>query len=623
MRITEIFKDKATQQTDDAAILGLDNIQVTYGALWEQIQYMGSALNAFGLHSQDRVAVVLPNGPAMAMTFLSISGFCAIAPLNPQYREPEFEFYLSDLQAKLLIIQAGMESPAIEVADKLSIPIAYLNMSTEGETRFDNLPAVTTEYEPSAESDVALVLHTSGTTSRPKMVPLTQKNIITSALNVGNTLALSPQDRCLNVMPLFHIHGLIGVLLSSMLAGASVACTTGYFAPEFFNWLKLFKPTWYSAVPTMHQGVVQWSKESSEILEEVRLRFIRSSSSSLPPSVMEALEDIFKAPVIESYGMTEAAHQMSSNPLPPRQRKPGAVGPPAGPEMSIMDDSGNILPDEEIGEIIIKGENVTAGYAQNQQANEEAFKNGWFRTGDQGYRDQDGYYYITGRIKEIINRAGEKVSPREIDEILLQHQAVRQATAFAIPHGILGEEIGVAVVLEPGEDLSEIAVKEYLSSRLADFKVPRVVQFVTEIPKGPTGKLQRIGLADKLGIDLSYQSEAQLNETADLAPRMGLEADLHKIWSEIFKRDISIADNFFALGGDSTMATAIIARYAQVLHLHISFLHFFEYPTVQKHARYFIIKALTSPSSRTPDYWAEQIDGLPESEAEIILESLN
>lgn len=349
--------------------------------------------------------------------------------------------------------------------------------------------------------DVAMVLHTSGTTARPKLVPLTHENVCASAQNIATTLALVPDDVCLNVMPLFHIHGLIGALLSSMAGGGAVHCTTGFNAMKFFSWLGEVKPSWYSAVPTMHQTILARASRNQEIVDNNTLRLIRSSSAALPPQVLAELEATFHVPVIESYGMTEAAHQMASNPLPPMARKPGSVGTAAGPEVAIMNEAGDVLPQGEVGEIVIRGANVTAGYACNPEANATAFTDGWFRTGDQGRLDDEGYVFITGRLKEIINRGGEKISPREVDEALLDHPDVAQAVVFGIPHPKLGEEIAAAVVLTSGGQATEKDLRSFVAERLADFKTPRKIVILDEIPKGPTGKIQRIGLAKKLGLD--------------------------------------------------------------------------------------------------------------------------
>ena len=360
-------------------------------------------------------------------------------------------------------------------------------------------PAAAKGGNPESD-DIGLVLHTSGTTSRPKIVPLTHGNLAATARNIGNTLHLSADDICLNIMPLFHIHGLMAAVIASLAAGGEVVCTPGFNALKFFAWLKEANPTWYTAVPTMHQAILGRADRNREIIEGSRLRLIRSSSASLPRQVMTAMEEAFGAPVIESYGMTEAAHQMTSNPLPPRPRKAGSVGVAAGPEVGIMSADGEILPQGERGEVVIRGDNVTPGYESNPEANATAFHNGWFRTGDQGELDDEGYLWITGRLKELINRGGEKVSPLEVDEVLMDHPGVAQAVTFALPHDKLGEEVAAAIVARDGQELSESELKDFAKTRLADFKVPRKIVILDEIPKGPTGKMQRIGLAEKLGL---------------------------------------------------------------------------------------------------------------------------
>jgi acyl-CoA synthetase (AMP-forming)/AMP-acid ligase II len=351
-----------------------------------------------------------------------------------------------------------------------------------------------------APDDIALVLHTSGTTSRPKLVPLTHANVCASARHIKESLALTPADRCLNIMPLFHIHGLMAAVLASLDAGASLFCSPGFNALKFFGWLGEADPTWYTGVPTMHQAILDRAQRNRDAIAKSRLRFVRSSSASLPPQVMKALEETFGAPVIEAYGMTEASHQMASNPLPPRERKPGFVGVAAGPDVAVMDESGELLPPGATGEVVIRGPNVTSGYAKNPEANRTAFASGWFRTGDQGVIDADGYLRLTGRLKEIINRGGEKISPREVDEVLMDHPAVQQVVTFAMPHEKLGEEVAAAIVFREGQAASERELRDFCATRLADFKVPRRLVFLDEIPKGATGKLQRIGLAEKLGL---------------------------------------------------------------------------------------------------------------------------
>lgn len=497
----------ARANPSDLAIGAPGRAGLSYAALAALTDEVRGALGGAGVTARDRVALVLPNGPAMASCFYAVAASAAAAPLNPAYREQEFEFYLSDLEPRVLIVDRTLDTPARDVARRLGVRVVELDEHAEGGAGRFTLDAGASGAAPAppAAEDVALVLHTSGTTSRPKIVPLTHGNLCASARHIGATLALTPADHCMNVMPLFHIHGLVAAVLSSLAAGARVSCTPGFSATAFFGWLDELEPSWYTAVPTMHQMILERASRNPESLARASLRFIRSSSASLPPSVMGALEEAFGCPVIESYGMTEAAHQMTSNPLPPAPRKAGSVGIAAGPDVRLMDPDGAFVTAGE-GEIVIKGPNVTPGYANNPDANAAAFPAAadggrWFRTGDLGVFDEDGYLSISGRIKEIINRGGEKIAPREVDEVLMEHDAVAQAVTFARAHPKLGEEVAAAVVLRADAELSERELRDFAAARLAAFKVPRTIHFVPEIPKGPTGKLQRIGLAAQLGLD--------------------------------------------------------------------------------------------------------------------------
>ena len=499
----------------DAASLAIgapDRSWMTFGQLRDLTSATLKTLAGLGIGPSQRVAIVLPNGPEMATAFITVAAGAVTAPLNPAYREEEYAFYLEDLNASALIVERDYDGPAVAAARQHNINIIRLVPEADGPAGSFSLQAdgtgtngASAQETTSGPDDVGLILHTSGTTSRPKIVPLLQRNLAASARHIGQTLALTPADRCMNIMPLFHIHGLIAAVLSSLASGASIYCTPGFNALSFFGWLDDAKPSWYTAVPTMHQAILSRASRNKDSIANASLRFIRSSSASLPPQVMTAVEETFGAPVIESYGMTEATHQMASNPLPPAAHKAGSVGIEAGPKVRIANATDNVLLEQgAIGEVIISGPNVTPGYEANETANASAFFEldgaRWFRTGDQGVLDEEGYLRITGRLKEIINRGGEKVSPLEVDEILMDHPAIQQVVTFAMPHAKLGEEVAAAVVLREGEQAEEKAIREFAATRLADFKVPRKVVILDEIPKGATGKMQRIGLAEKLGL---------------------------------------------------------------------------------------------------------------------------
>ena len=482
---------------------------LTYGSLRDLSARVKQALNAAGIGRGDRVAIVLANGPEMATAFVTIAQVATTAPLNPAYQLEEYAFYLKDLRAKALVVAAGYDGPALTAAKQNGVAVLRLSCKAADPAGAFSLaaeaPAGTADSAAPGENDVALILHTSGTTSRPKIVPLLHSNVFASASNIKASLALTPADRCLNVMPLFHIHGLIAAVLASLAAGGQIWCAPGFNALRFFAQLEDARPTWFTAVPTMHQAILARAGRNRDVIERVGLRFLRSSSASLPAPVMEALVETFDAPVIEAYGMTEAAHQMCSNPLPRGTQKPGAVGVAAGPEVCTASETANtLLPAGDIGEVVISGPNVTPGYEGNLKANIDNFFDidgkRWFRTGDQGAFDKDGYLQLTGRLKEIINRGGEKISPLEVDAVLLAHPEIMQVVCFAVPHPKLGEDIAAAAVLAEGSTLREKDIRAFAAKRLAGFKVPHSVVILDEIPKGATGKIQRIGMAEKLGL---------------------------------------------------------------------------------------------------------------------------
>ena len=470
-------------------------IRVTYDSLRQQVLAMANALASAGIRRGDAVAIALPNGLPAIVSFLAASIAGTAAPLNPAYPYEEFHFFLGDTNARILLCPAvGAEFVRSAAADR-KIPVLSVEMSDQGNVHLLDAATGVSATEPTAD-DIALILHTSGSTGRPKRVPLRHYNLAVSSANIANTYALSEADVSLCIMPLFHIHGLIGSTMATLLSGGVVVVPLKFNALSFWRTVREHRVTWYSGVPTMHQLVLARTRHKAE--EAASLRFIRSCSAPLSPELIHKMEDVFGVPFVEAYGMTEAAHQMTSNPLPPRHRKPGSVGVGAGLRIAIMDKAGNHLGTNQRGEVAIQGANVFRGYANNPEANAHAFVHGWFRTGDEGLLDEDCYLYLTGRIKDIIIRGGENIAPHEVDEILLRHPAVAAAVTFGCVHPTLGEEVAAAVVLHERHGATEAALIKHCRELLAEYKCPKKIYLVDSIPTTATGKIRRRAVAAAL-----------------------------------------------------------------------------------------------------------------------------
>jgi acyl-CoA synthetase (AMP-forming)/AMP-acid ligase II len=599
------------------AILAPGRAPLTYGRLYRHVDRMRRTLRAMGIGRHDRIAVVLPNGPEMAVAILAVASNAACAPMNPAYGVEELDRYFADLQPRALITQAGIDSAARRVALARGVRVVELSSASDAEAGLFTLEGPrerARSHESVRPRDLALLLFTSGTTSQPKIVPLTQINICTSAYSSAAAVALGETDRCLNVLPLFHGHGLIATVLASLAAGASVVCTPGCDVNSFFAWLTAFRPTWYSAVPTMHQAILAQARHARERTADSRLRLVRSASAPLPPRVFADLERTFETSVIEFYGMTETASSpIACNPLPPRQRKPGSVGIPVGLDVAIMDEGGALLRDGQIGQVVVRGASVMPGYDRDPTATRAAFAGDWFKTGDRGFFDADGYLVLAGRSQEIINRGGEKIAPREVDEVLLEHPAVAEAVTFAVPHATLGEDVASAVVLRPQAAATPKDIRQFTVGRIADFKVPRQVLIVRELPKVPTGKVQRVGLAAKLGLASHAMPQTFI------APRTPLEKELAGLWADILQVErIGIHDDFFALGGDSLLASRVLAYMHQSMHLKVEVSRFFDTPTVAEMAHHLetLIQADQARPLSSPIVPIPREDGLPASFAQ-------
>ncbi|MBI1916659.1 MAG: AMP-binding protein [Planctomycetes bacterium] len=472
-----------------AVILPEDGFTTSYRSLTVQIEALAAMLRGV-LRPGQVVAIVLANGLEYLASFLAVARARLVAaPLNPAYKPDEVRFYLEDSGAAALIVPPEAH-PSRDVARELGLSVWSATRDGRGQVRVEGVGLAPTglDVEPPRPDDVALFLHTSGTTSRPKGVPLTHGNLMASVDNIATHYQLSPADTGLVLMPQFHVHGLVGSTLAPLYAGGTIVTPPRFSASGLWPAVRAYHVTWYSSAPTIHQ-ILLARADSDSAPAQSGFRFIRSCSAALSGLTLAGLESRFGAPVLEAYAMTEASHQMTSNPLPPGTRKPGSVGRGTNVEVGIMDEAGNLLPAGTQGEVVIRGPNVTHGYHNNPEANATSFTNGWFRTGDRGVMDSEGYLTLIGRIKELINRGGEKISPLEIDAVLLEHPAVAEVATFAAPDPKYGEEVHAAVVLK-GEVTAE-QLQAHCGARLADFKVPKVIHITKELPRTATGKVQR------------------------------------------------------------------------------------------------------------------------------------
>lgn len=476
------------------------SVVVTYDSLRQQVLQMADALASAGISRGDRVAIALPNGLPAIVSFLAASIAGTAAPLNPAYPYEEFLFFLRDTGARLLLCPPVGAEFVRAAAGDLKIPILPVEMSDKGFVHIVNAPTGGKATEPSAD-DIALVLHTSGSTGRPKRVPLRHFNLAVSSANIANTYALTEDDVSLCIMPLFHIHGLIGSTMATLVSGGTVVVPTKFNALSFWRTVREHRVTWYSGVPTMHQLLL--ARAHHKPAEAATLRFIRSCSAPLSSELISKIENLVDVPFVEAYGMTEASHQMTSNPLPPRHRKAGSVGVGTGIRVSIMDKDGNHLGTNQRGEVVIQGASVFRGYENNPEANAHALVNGWFRTGDQGMVDEDCYLHLTGRIKDIIIRGGDNIAPHEVDEVLLKHPAVAAAVTFGCLHATLGEEVAAAVVLHNPGSVDDRELIKHCREHLAEYKCPSKIYLVESIPTTATGKIRRRVVARTLLEDQS------------------------------------------------------------------------------------------------------------------------
>jgi acyl-CoA synthetase (AMP-forming)/AMP-acid ligase II/aryl carrier-like protein len=561
--IAEMIAGHTYSTPDATAIATIDGMTLTWKQLASVIAAAAEDWRKFGIAPTDTVATSMSTVvPATPVAFLTVAAASGCLPLNSDYRVRECTDHMKGGRARAFVVFGTEESEAVEAARSLGLLIIRVSpgamMSGRWVAQIEGSATSSAFHRPPEADDVALVLQTSGTTAQPKIVPLTQENLVTSARQIAATLKLTPGDGCLNLMPLFHIHGLIGALLSSVAAGATFVTTPALEPSAFGRWLVDSEATWYTAVPTMHQAIVAAMRDAKSP-KPTKLRFVRSSSAPLPPPLAIELEALFGVPVLQAYGMTEASHQVACNPLPPGRRKHNSVGLPTGTQIRIVGEGGRLLLRGERGEVCIAGPGVFSGYAGSPEANRKGFIDGFFHTGDEGYFDEEGYLFLTGRLKEMINRGGEKIAPAEIEMVLLEHSSVAQAVCVAVPHPTLGEDVGAAVVAEAGAEVDATVLQNFMADRLAPHKIPQKIFVVAALPKGPTGKVVRRDVA------------AQLLQVGGGAPNLtsvpkGSATDewgqqLRRVWCEVLNLDaISPDDDYFALGGDSLRAVTIIRK---------------------------------------------------------------
>jgi acyl-CoA synthetase (AMP-forming)/AMP-acid ligase II/acyl carrier protein len=553
-------------------------ISYSYTDLYEISRTLDKKLSQV-LANHSRIAIIMPMGIAYSLLTISLTRGHVVLPLNSNSSILEFKDFFKRFKINAIFIDKTIENGLIELAKKYNISVLqYENLKNNNlifKVLYQGIKSLSEENKK-INKDAVFILPTSGTTAKPKIVCLSNENVFYSAKNICKHLNLSGKDVCLNVMPLFHVHGLM-VLVSSLFVGAEVVSTPKYNNQDFFLWLLKFKPTWYTASAGIQENILIKAQKQKDKLKNIKLRFIRSSSAPLSPQTTESLESVFNAPIAESYGMTEATLQITSQPLPPEAKKIGSCGKAAGVELSIINEKKEFLKNNEIGEIIIKGRSVINGYEDNDKENKKSFWKGWFCTGDLGYLDEDNFLFIKGRKKEMINKGGENISPREIDEALMGHKAVRLGVAFSMPHRTLGEDVAAAIVLESKYNLLEDELRNYLQDKLAKNKIPSKFYFVDNIPKTAVGKPQRVGLY------------AFLEEKAVVKKNNKAKTDLEKMLLSILEEKLNIKinvdDNYFEVGGDSILAMEIIQTLSEK-GFNISFVDIQNYPTIKKLSTY-------------------------------------
>jgi acyl-CoA synthetase (AMP-forming)/AMP-acid ligase II/acyl carrier protein len=551
--ISELLKGQAAAVPDAVAIEGIGRPQLTYRAIHDQVQGVAGALRLAGIDAGDRVALAMPTSADMSIALLATTIAGTSAPLNPMYRRKEYEAYYAAMHLSHVVVQDGCCEAAVEAAQQAALPLHVIGRIGDRVCVPGNDGgAVSLSVAVDDPERVAAVMLTSGSTSQPKRVPLTHANLCASTKDVCRSLDLGPTDRCLSMWEQFHIGGLTDLLLAPLASGGTVISAGPFDVDRFFDLLHSTRPTWYQAVPTALHAIVRRAKQRGCTSISSSLRLIRSVAAALPVALKAEVEELFGVPVVQTFGMTEAAPLITSTRLPPAVTRSGSVGPSAGPDVAIMGAPGVLLESGERGEVVVRGPNVMAGYEDAPELNRELFVGGWFRTGDVGHIDEDGELFLVGRVKELINRGGEKISPHEVEEVLQSHPMVEACAVFGLPHRSLGEEVAVAVVGGGRTPLTDAELRAYAAARLVAFKVPDRVFRVEALPRTPTGKVQRLKLVEQF-------TPAAGGQLACKPPRTTLEGELLKIWQDVLQvPQAGITDSFLDMGGDSLAGVALL-----------------------------------------------------------------
>ena len=561
--------DRAARESPQTVALEAPGREpVTYGELYAHVQTTRSALRDAGVQPGEAVAVALPNGPELIRVLLAIGGLGACAPLDPALTETEYQYYLARLGARTLVIAGDAGSPASLAAQTRGMQV--LQMSAAGE--FGAIAGAAPELKR-RRTDAAVLLFTSSTTGAPKLVPRTWANWYAIARNDERALELTAQDRYLGLMPLFHATGL-GAVLTQLWCGGAVISLPGVDVGSILRWVEDFRPTWFNSNVPLNRVILTLAREHGEVFRRAGLRLIRPTGATPDPQLLEGLEEATGALVLDGYGLTETGGVTRNTRL---ARRRGSAGRSSGLELAIVDARGNAMPAGECGEISMRGPTIASEYLDDPEANRKTFQDGWFRSGDTGYLDHDGFLFITGRLKETIDRGGEKILPQEVDAVLAEHPSVEDAVAFAIPHPTLGQEVAAAVVLREGATATVLELRRFVATRLAAFKVPRRIEFVDCIPRTMMGKPRRGVLSEMFG-----QRKATVG--AQEWPTGSIEGQLIEIWRRILKtQHIGAEDDFFELGGDSMSAAMMLLEVQRTLQAGEELFErtdFFDVPTV-------------------------------------------